>query len=88
MLSPTDATKGTFARTQAEVLSPTRSVIVKEGEKGVEVEVGEAQPGEVVVLHGAAGDMEGTVYYMSGGGKGPAGKSKTKFKSGSIAHTR
>ena len=57
--------------------------MVKEGEKGVEVEVEAAQPGEVVVLHGAGrAEMEGTVYYMSGGGKGPAGKSKTKFKSG------
>ena len=82
MLSPTDHTKGTFARAQAEVMSPTRTFMVKEGEKGVEVEVEAAQPGEVVVLHGAGGaEMEGTVYYMSGGGKGPAGKSKTKFKS-------
>jgi hypothetical protein len=82
MLSPTDATKGTFARAQAEVLSPTRTLFVKESETGVEVEVSAAQPGEVVVLHGASGaEMEGTVYYMSGGGKGPAGKSKIKFKS-------
>jgi hypothetical protein len=86
MLSPTDATKGTFARAQAEILSPTRTLFVKESESGVEVEVSEAQPGEVVVLHGAGGaEMEGTVYYMSGGGKGPAGKSKVKFKSESYS---
>jgi len=89
MLSPTDATKGTFARAQAEVLSPTRTLFVKESESGVEVEVSEAQPGEVVVLHGAGGaEMQGTVYYMSGGGKGPAGKSKVKFKSESYLHER
>ena len=89
MLSPTDATKGTFARAQAEVLSPTRTLFVKESESGVEVEVSEAKPGEVVILHGAGGaEMQGTVYYMSGGGKGPAGKSKVKFKSEFYLHRR
>jgi hypothetical protein len=87
MLSPTklpDLTKGAFARAQDEVLSPTRTFTVKDGEKGPEVEVGDAQPGETVVLTGAGGaEMAGTVYYMSGGGKGPAGKAKTKFKSAS-----
>jgi len=85
MLSPTktpDLTMGTFARAQDELLSPTRTFTVKDGEKGPEVEVGDAVPGETVLLTGAGGaEMAGTVYYMSGGGKGPAGKAKTKFKS-------
>lgn len=48
-----------------------------------DVEDGKLEPGEMVTLESASGfKVTGTVFLMSGGGKGPAGKSKAKFKSG------
>lgn len=39
-------------------------------------------PGEKVVVAAENGEeVEGMVFLMSGGGKGPAGKGKAKFKS-------
>lgn len=70
-MSPTkspDYTMGTFAHAQDAAIG--------------NLDVSAAQPGETVVLSGVGGnEMVGTVYYMSGGGKGPAGKSKAKYKS-------
>lgn len=76
MLSPEakDPTEGTFA--QAQLRAKTKILDLDElVTKG-------AVPGETVVLSGENGhEVTGTVYLMSGGGKGPAGKSRAKFKS-------
>lgn len=81
MLSPTkspDYTMGTFAQAQDDALNRVKTMEVRDDG----IDVGEAQPGEVVVLSGEGGkEVVGTVFYMSGGGKGPAGKSRAKFKS-------
>lgn len=61
---------GTFAQAQDAALGKTLD------------DVTAAQPGETVVLSGIGGrELVGTVYLMSGGGKGPAGKTKAKYKS-------
>lgn len=87
MLSPTrspDYTMGTFSQAQDEKLNPDLQAKTLSTKKDAEIDelVSQAQPGETVVLASASGaKMVGTVYYMSGGGKGPAGKSKAKYKS-------
>jgi hypothetical protein len=72
MLSPTfspDPTQGTFAETH------TRTLSIKDLD-------GEIAPGEMVVVEDEMGmEVVGTVFLMSGGGKGPVGKSKAKFRS-------
>lgn len=69
---------GTFAQAQDDALG--RREPLAGHNSGLDMS--DAQPGEVVVLSGDDGkEMMGTVFYMSGGGKGPAGKSKAKFKS-------
>ena len=61
---------GTFAQAQDAAIGRTLD------------DVSAAQPGETVVLSGIGGtEMVGTVFLMSGGGKGPAGKTKAKYKS-------
>ncbi len=50
-----------------------------------ELDVEAVVPGETVILADEAGEeVHGTVFLMSGGGKGPAGKSKAKYKSKQI----
>ena len=76
MLSPEakDPTGGIFARAQLQAQSKILNVdeLVSKG----------VNPGETVVLSNGLGhEVKGTVYLMSGGGKGPAGKSRAKFKS-------
>jgi hypothetical protein len=75
MKSPNaDPTGGTFAQAQMQAQVKIYNVdeLVNNG----------AAPGETVVLSSGEGhEIVGTVYLMSGGGKGPAGKSRTKFKS-------
>jgi len=69
-----DPTVGTFAQAQ---MSAQAKVL-----KVDELVTNGAAPGEKVVLSNGEGhEVVGTVYLMSGGGKGPAGKSKAKFKS-------
>jgi hypothetical protein len=47
-----------------------------------DVDATEVQPGETVVVEDETGEeVVGEVYIMSGGGKGPAGKSKAKYRS-------
>lgn len=66
---------GTFAQAQDIALGTTLD------------DVSAAQPGETVVLSGIGGqEMVGTVYLMSGGGKGPVGKTKVKYKSETSSH--
>ena len=75
MKSPNaDPTGGTFAQAQMKAQAKILNVdeLVNAG----------AAPGETVVLSAGEGhEVVGTVYLMSGGGKGPAGKSRSKFKS-------
>lgn len=75
MKSPNaDPTGGTFAEAQMKAQAKILKVdeLVANG----------ATPGETVVLADEGGkEVRGTVYLMSGGGKGPAGKSRAKFKS-------
>lgn len=76
MMSPNEAdpTVGTFAQAQMSAQAKILKVdeLVSNG----------AAPGETVVLSNGDGhEVVGTVYLMSGGGKGPAGKSRAKFKS-------
>lgn len=69
-----DPTGGTFAQAQMKAQAKILNVdeLVNNG----------AAPGETVVLSSGEGhEIVGTVYLMSGGGKGPAGKSRSKFKS-------
>ena len=69
-----DATQGTFA--QAQMKAQAKALKIDEL-----VENG-AAPGETVVLASDDGaEIMGTVFLMSGGGKGPAGKSRAKYKS-------
>lgn len=69
-----DPTGGIFAARQIQAKRKSLSI------KDIE-EVGES-PGKKVVVEGQDGqEVEGTVFLMSGGGKGPSGKSKAKFKS-------
>lgn len=43
-------------------------------------------PGEKVIVAGEHGEeLEGMVFLMSGGGKGPGGRGKSKFKSEPLA---
>lgn len=66
----TDPTKGTFAEAQAQ-----KTLSIKNLD-------GEIAPGETVRVEDDKGEpIVGTVFLMSGGGKGPAGKSRAKFKS-------
>jgi hypothetical protein len=66
----TDPTKGTFAEAQAQ-----KTLSIKNLD-------GEIAPGETVRVEDDNGaPIVGTVFLMSGGGKGPAGKSRAKFKS-------
>ena len=77
MLSPTavpDPTGGIFAQAQ---MRPRAS------EDELET-LRDAAPGEVVALPSAKGEVLGQVFLMSGGGKGPAGKSRAKYKSESL----
>lgn len=72
--SSPDFTSGTFAAFQAEARRNTFSVKDVD-EKGI-------IPGEKVVVAIENGEeVEGMVFLMSGGGKGPSGRGKSKFKS-------
>ena len=69
-----DPTMGTFAQAQ---LSARAKFL---GADDVDLEG--VAPGDTVKLGGENGeDVVGTVFLMSGGGKGPGGKNKTKYKS-------
>ena len=73
MLSPTktpDPTIGTFA--QAQMAAQVKTLDVAAMAPGETVTLADEDTGEEVM---------GTVFLMSGGGKGPGGKSKAKFKS-------
>lgn len=80
MLSPrttADPTGGTFAQEQLRHNAKTLNIdqLFDNPDKVV-------APGERVTLENINGDeIVGTVFLMSGGGKGPAGKSRAKFKS-------
>lgn len=83
MLSPAvaqsdslDPTSGTFAHAQQQRQQPRRG-------SGESLAAGDhIEPGANVVVTNEAGEeVLGTIFLMSGGGKGPAGKSKAKFKS-------
>lgn len=80
MLSPrttADPTGGTFAQEQLKHNAKTLNIdqLFDNPDKVV-------APGERVTLENINGDeIVGTVFLMSGGGKGPAGKSRAKFKS-------
>lgn len=75
-----DYTSGVFAKAQKSV---RRRSLNLQGDQ--EVTITDVVPGETVVVAGSAEGEEaiGTVFLMSGGGKGAAGKSKSKYKSGS-----
>jgi hypothetical protein len=76
-----DFTSGTFAAYQAEARRKTLTVKDVD-EKGI-------VPGEKVVVASENGtEVEGMVFLMSGGGKGPAGRGKAKFKSKSFTSKR
>ncbi len=83
MLSPTlpspapQQTLGTFAQAQMKALTPKVSL--------QDLEIADVIPGETIVVEGESGEeVIGQVYIMSGGGKGPAGKSKAKYRSESF----
>jgi hypothetical protein len=63
----------------ANIPDPTSGTFAHAQSQAIEQPV---SPGEVVKVVGEDGkEVLGTVFYMSGGGKGPAGKSKAKYKS-------
>lgn len=80
MLSPTvptpgpDPSIGVFANAQQS--AATHALTLQN------LDLQDVVPGETVVLADQTGeDVVGQIYIMSGGGKGPAGKSKTKYRS-------
>ena len=70
LLSPTLLT--------VEVSGPTPEVVTAQDADSV---FGGMEPGQRVVLSTDDGVLNGTVFLMSGGGKGAGGKSKAKYKS-------
>ncbi|RXK41408.1 hypothetical protein M231_01313 [Tremella mesenterica] len=74
MLSPLktpglDPTGGIFAQAQMTPRDNDSTEMLKD-----------AEPGETVIRPSDEGEVVGQVFLMSGGGKGPVGKSKSKFK--------
>ncbi len=84
MRSPTkspDLTMGTFAQAQA---AKRAKVLAPEA-----INLTAVAPGETVVVADVKGaEVVGTAFYMSGGGKGPAGQGKANYKSTSLAQPR
>ncbi|GMK56661.1 hypothetical protein CspeluHIS016_0305010 [Cutaneotrichosporon spelunceum] len=69
-----DPTSGTFAAAQASALAQAQPAFLQ-----IDGTV-QITPGEAVALQTEAGAELGFVYKMSGGGKGPAGKSRLKYR--------
>jgi hypothetical protein len=70
-----DPTRGTFAAAQAAAPVPASLELN-------EVDIARLTSGEAIAVRDETGaQMLGHVFKMSGGGKGPAGKSRLKFRS-------
>lgn len=66
---------GIFANAQAQLRAQAKMSSVQD------IQEGKIQPGDTVLLGTEEGDeVKGTVFFMSGGGKGPGGNRKAKFK--------
>ena len=92
MRSPRDLTCGTFA--QAQMKATLDMATVNGSNDGQEGDGGVPALDDLVQNVMGNGNDGGVVFLMSGGGKGPAGKSRAKFKSksdgccGSVSVTR
>ncbi|KAK8861389.1 hypothetical protein IAR55_002208 [Kwoniella newhampshirensis] len=71
-----DPTSGTFAQAQMQSPTPKKTLRIRDS-----ADVGEIGLGERVVVEDHEGkELVGTVFLMSGGGKGASGKGREKYK--------